>query len=173
VAHILLARFMGAEYVYLPIWLGEGISSQMEIFSLPEYSLAVERAYQNRDLIPFQYLCQAFPADGDLALLAYAQSDALVQYIQEQYGVSGLQSLINAYDQGVSCERGVEVALGLSLQELETEWLKDTFSRGTYLIYIYILGGLLLLMIIGLGWFVSSKIREQRSGEDWDEDELL
>ena len=173
VAHILMARFMGAEFEYLPAWLGEGISSQMEIYSLPEYGLTVERAYQNRELIPFQHLCQVFPADGELAFLAYAQSDAFVQYIREQYGVSGLQSLIYAYDQGVSCDRGVEVALGLSLQELETEWLKDTFSRDTFLTFIYLLGGLLLVLVIGLGWFVSSKVREHRSGEDWDEDELL
>ncbi len=173
VAHILLARFMGAEYAYLPAWLSEGIASQMEIYSLPDYGLAVERAYQEGDLIPFQHLCQTFPADGELALLAYAQADAFVDYIRAQHGVSGLQSLIYAYDQGVSCERGVEISLGTTLASLERDWLRDTFSRDSILTMIYILAGLLIVMVIGLGWFISLKIREKRAGGDWDEDEYL
>ena len=115
---------------------------------------------------------QVFPADGELALLAYAQSDAFVDYIQAQYGVSGLQSLIYAYDQGVSCERGVEMALGLSLETLERNWLRDTFSRGTFLTMIYVLGALLFVLVAALGWFIYSRVQE-KDLDDWDEDELL
>ncbi len=152
VSHILLYRFMGAEFSYLPAWLNEGFASQVEIYSLPEYDLTLERAYERRDLIPFLHLCQAFPVDPELALLAYAQSDALVEYIQREYGLPGLQSLINAYDQGVSCDRGVEMALGITLNTLENEWLRDTFGQATLLLYIYLLAGLLAPSFTGIGW---------------------
>jgi hypothetical protein len=171
IAHILLYRFMGAEFEYLPAWLSEGLSSQMEIYSLPEYDLVVQRAYEGRDLIPFAHLCQAFPSDVELAFQAYAQADALVDYIQQEYGVTGLQSMIYAYDQGVSCERGVEVSLGITLQELEKDWQRDTFSKGTYLIFIYLLIGLLVFMVFGLGGFIFYKMRENPPGEVWDDDE--
>ena len=173
ISHILLYRFMGAEFSYLPAWLNEGFASQVEIYSLPEYDLVLERAYEGRDLIPFLHLCQAFPADSELALLAYAQSDALVEYIQREYGLPGVQSLIYAYDQGVSCERGVEMAFGITLDTLDKEWQRDTFAQGTFLLYIYILAGVLLVLILGLGGFIIYKTRKNPSKEDWDENETL
>lgn len=173
VAHILLYRFLGAEFSYLPVWLNEGFASQVEIYSLPENQLILERAYEGRDLIPFIHLCQAFPADDELARQAYAQSDALVEYIQQEYGLPGLQSLIYAYDQGVSCERGVEMALGISLQELDQNWQRDTFAQETLRLYIYLLGGVLLILILALTGFILYKKRDSSSPGDWDENETL
>ena len=172
VSHILLYRFMGAEFEYIPAWLNEGIASQMEIYSLPEYDLVLDRAYEERDLIPIAHLCQAFPSDGDLAFLAYAQSDSLIEYIQNKYGLSGLQSLIYAYDQGVSCERGVEMSLGITLSELERDWTLDRFNRGTFLILIYILAAVLVALVIGLGTFIYLKVGKDPDEEEWDENEL-
>ncbi len=173
VAHILLYRFMGAEFSYLPAWLNEGFSSQVEIYSLPEYKLILERAYEGRDLIPFLHLCQAFPVDPELTRLAYAQSDALVEYIQREYGLPGLQSLIYAYDQGVSCERGVEMALGISLQDLDQNWQRDTYAQGTLKLYIYLLAGLLVFLILGLGGFIIYKTKQDQDEGDWDENDTL
>jgi len=173
IAHILLYRFLGAEFSYLPAWLNEGFASQMEIYSLPEYKLILERAYEGRDLIPFLHLCQAFPADPELARLAYAQSDALVEYIQQEFGLPGLQSLIYAYDQGVSCERGVEKAFGINLQTLDQNWQRDTFAQGTLRLYIYLLGGVLLVLILALAGFIVYKTRNDPSKGDWDENEEL
>ena len=173
VAHILLYRFLGAEFSYLPAWLNEGFASQVEIYSLPENELILERAYEGRDLIPFLHLCQAFPADDELARQAYAQADALVEYIQQEYGLPGLQSLIYAYDQGVSCERGVEMALGIDLQTLDQNWQRDTFAQGTLRLYIYILAGVLLILILSLSGFIIYKTRKDPSPGDWDENETL
>ena len=172
VAHILLYRFMGAEFEYLPAWLNEGIASQMEIYSLPEYDLVLDRAYEGRDLIPTVHLCEAFPPDGNLAFLAYAQSDSLVEYIQNKYGLPGLQALIHAYDQGVSCEQGVEIALEITLQELEKDWLLERFNRGTLQLLIYILTAVLLALVIGLGAFIYLKVRKDPDEEEWDKNEL-
>ena len=155
------------------IWLNEGFASQVEIYSLPEYKLILERAYEGRDMIPFLHLCEAFPADAELARLAYAQSDALVEYIQREYGLPGLQSLIYAYDQGVSCERGVEMAFGMNLQTLDKNWQRDTFAQGTLKLYIYLLVGLLLVLILALAGFIIYKTRKDPSKGDWDENESL
>jgi hypothetical protein len=173
IAHILLYRFLGPEFSYLPAWLNEGFASQMEIYSLPEYKLILERAYEGRDLIPFLHLCQAFPADPELARQAYAQADALVEYIQQEYGLPGLQSLIYAYDQGVSCERGVEMAFGIDLQTLDNNWQRDTFAQDTIRLYIYLLAGLLLVLILALSGFIIYKKRQPSSQGDWDENETL
>jgi hypothetical protein len=172
VAHILLYRFMGAEFEYLPAWLNEGISSQMEIYTLPEYDLILDRANEEGQLIPFSYLCEAIPPDEDQAFLAYAQADSLVEYIQNKYGLSGLQSLISAYDQGVSCQRGVELSLGITLQELERDWLLDRFNRVTFTILIYVLAAVFVALVIGLGTFIFLKTRKGPEEVEWDENEL-
>ncbi|RLC98613.1 MAG: hypothetical protein DRI46_11025 [Chloroflexi bacterium] len=172
VAHILLYRYMGAEFEYLPAWLNEGIASQMEIYTLPEYDLVLDRAYEGRDLIPTVHLCEAFPPDGDLAFLAYAQSDSLVEYIQNKYGLPGLQALIYAYDQGVSCEQGVEMALGITLQELEKDWTLERFNRGRFQVLINVLSAVLLVLILSLGTFIFLKVRKDPDGDEWGQNEL-
>lgn len=173
VAHILLYRFMGAEFEYLPAWLNEGIASQMEIYSLPDYELVLDRAYEAKELIPLVHLCEAFPPDEELALLAYAQSNSLVEYIQGKYGLPGLQSLIYAYDQGYSCEQGVEMSLGISIHDLEKDWSIDRFNRGTLQVLIYSLSAVLVILVIGLGSFIFLKLRKDPQDKDWDENELF
>jgi hypothetical protein len=68
--------------------------------------------------------------------------------------------MINAYDQGVSCDQGVESALGKNLASLEKGWKLDTFEKRKYINYIYILGGILLVLVISLGGFIFFKLKE-------------
>ena len=165
--HIYLYRFMGAEYKYLPAWFSEGLASHMEAYSLPEYDLILERAFSGNDLIPTAHICQAFPVDPDLALLSYAQADSLVDYLRRQYGLPALQALIYAYDQGLSCERGVESALGMTLTDLDKEWQRATFGGGKTLLVIYILVAILLAALTGLALFIFSRRRGNPEAEDW------
>jgi hypothetical protein len=171
--HIYLYRFMGAEYQYLPAWFSEGLASRMEAYSLPEYDLVLERASSGNDLIPFAHICQSFPADPDLALLSYAQADSLVDYLRRHYGLPALQALIYNYDQGLSCERGVEAALGLTLAELNKEWQQATFGGSRIMVYIYVLAGVLLVLAAGLVLFILSRMRTNPAEENWGEEEKL
>jgi len=164
--HIFLYRFMGAEYEYLPAWFSEGLASQMEAFSLPEYDLILKRAYSGNDLIPMLHICQAFPIDPELAMQSYAQSDSLVGYIHRQYGLPALQALIHAYDLGLSCERGVQTALNMALTDLDQEWQKNTFGGGNNTLLIYILVAILFVLIVSLTLFVFTKIRGAKE-DDW------
>ena len=143
----------------------------MEFYSHPDYAYTLEKAGTERRLIPIVHLCFAFPTDSDLALLSYAQADSFINYIQEEYGITGLQAMIYAYDQGVSCEKGVENALGVTLEQLESNWKRDVFSRDTILLYIYILSGILLILLISLGYFIFSRYRGRSMEQDWDENE--
>ncbi len=169
--HIYLYRFMGVEYEYLPAWFSEGLASHMEAYSLPEYDLILDKASSGNDLIPIAHICQAFPVDPDLALLSYAQADSLVDYLHSQYGLPAIQALIFAYDQGVSCERGVESALGITLADLDQEWQRATFGGGKIMLVIYILVAVLISAIAGLVLFILSRKREDPELGDWQTDE--
>jgi hypothetical protein len=65
----------------------------------------------------------------------------------------------------------VEVALGTTLEELEKDWKQDVFSRGRYLMYIYILSGFLLVLLILLGVFIFSKFQGSNIEQEWDDNE--
>jgi hypothetical protein len=95
-----------------------------------------------------------------------------VEYIRRTYGTQGLQSLIYAYDQGVSCERGVEISLGMTLDELEKDWRLEVFDRGTYQTLIYGLAGVLFVLVATLAGFIYYKTRKPPGEKDWDENEL-
>ena len=70
-----------------------------------------------------------FPNDAATSFLAYAEANSLTGYIKDYYGAEGIRSLISAYETGVSCERGVEIALGQELTQLERDWLKAVFGQ--------------------------------------------
>jgi hypothetical protein len=161
ITHILIYRYMGAEYQYLPAWVSEGIASLMENYSRPDYALILENAVRERDLIPLSQLCTVFPTDPDLVQLSYAESFSVLNYIREEYGITGVQALIAAYDQGVSCDRGVEIALGKNLTQLEREWKQNTFFRARNLLIIGGLGLILVVLLAGIVWIVIRKNRKK------------
>ena len=127
--HILLYRMMGESYHTLPRWLNEGIASQMELYPNSDYPLYLENAYQENKIIPLEQLCLSFPNDTATSFLAYAEANSLTGYIKEYYGLAGIRDLVAAYKTGVGCNRGIEIALGKSLTQLEKDWLKSIFKQ--------------------------------------------
>jgi hypothetical protein len=127
--HILLYEAMGDSYQNLPIWLNEGLASSAELYPNPDYQVLLNNAYQKNGLLPLNSLCEIFPRDVSNALLAYAQSASFTNYLHQRFGKSGIQALVQNYSNGLSCERGVEAALGRSMAQLERQWRSDTFSE--------------------------------------------
>ncbi|MCS7009940.1 MAG: peptidase MA family metallohydrolase [Anaerolineales bacterium] len=122
IAHILLYQMTGPNYTRLPTWLVEGIASQFETTINQDYIQVLTYAKHMRSLLPINGLCGPFPPDVSGALLAYAESESFVRYLQTSYGTSGLQRLIYAYADGLGCEQGARHALGLSLSQLDLHW---------------------------------------------------
>ncbi len=111
-----------AGYRYVPEWLDEGLATANERLPTPEYAVAIEDARTQGQLLPLENLCVPFSPDPYTALLAYAQSASVVQFIREQYGAEEIRGLLAAYANGASCTGGVQKALNISLSGLETAW---------------------------------------------------
>ena len=123
VAHWLLYHYAGTGFENLPAWLNEGFSSNLEAFPNPDYEYVVSNARGADRLIPLTALCEVFPQQPEDALLAYAESSAVVRYIESAYGPAGLRALVDAYIAGAGCEQGPLTApLGLSLASLDRDW---------------------------------------------------
>ncbi len=85
--------------------------------------------YEKERLLPISNLCVTFPRDAAGAYLAYAQAESFTRFLHQEYGSSGLEALIEAYADGLDCERGIQVAYGSDLNQLELQWRRETFGE--------------------------------------------
>jgi len=140
-----------AGYKYVPAWLDEGLATANERWPTPEHAMVLEEARVEGALIPLQDLCVPFSPDSPTAFLSYAQSGSVVQFIRERYGDEGIRALLAAYANGASCAGGVEKALGLTLNGLETAWRVSLDPQAPWQAWgkqVGILAGLWLLSLL-------------------------
>ena len=127
--HILLYQKIGPSYANLPAWLNEGLASLAEIYPNSDYLVLLKTNYEKERLLPISNLCVTFPRDAAGAYLAYAQAESFTRFLHQEFGSSGLEALIEAYADGLDCERGIQVAYGSDLNQLELQWRRDTFGE--------------------------------------------
>lgn len=131
--HILLYQKIGPAYVNLPAWLNEGLASVAELYPNPDYLVLLDSAYQKGSLHPIVSLCATFPRDAAGAYLAYAEAASFTRYLHQKFGSSGIEQLVQAYADGMDCERALQVSLGAPLNQLELEWRRETFGEDPWL----------------------------------------
>lgn len=155
--HVMLYRIVGTGYRNLPAWLSEGTATLVEIYPNADYDSVLMNASASNSLIPMNGLCGPFPADTGQAFLAYAESQSFTNYLHQTYGSSGLLKLASTYADGVDCERGTEIAFGVSLSSLESEWRSSTLGHTSLLPalqgmtpYLVLLCLILIIPLIGI-----------------------
>ncbi len=126
--HILMFHYKTNGYSNIPTWLREGMASIAELTPDPDYQVILETAVAKKTLISLTSLCQSFPIDQSGAAIAYAEATYFTRYLYHQYGSSGLQALITGYADGLDCQRGTEMALGIPLTQLEEKWRNEIFG---------------------------------------------
>ena len=128
ITHIVLEHRTQNSFGGLPAWLHEGLATtvEAEITERFPYDDIMTRLVDQDDFVSLRGITGSFPAAGQAAVNAYAQSNSLVTYIIETWGSEGIAELLEAYAGGVSDDEAVREALGVSLEELDRGWL------GTY-----------------------------------------
>lgn len=121
-SHVVLYQATHNPYAGNPNWLEEGLAVHNQEVPDYEYPLLVEDAAREGQLIPLRALSASFPSDPDLAILSYAESYSIIEFILERYGPEGMAALVDVFAEGETAEEGVRRALGVSLDELEAQW---------------------------------------------------
>jgi len=166
--HVMLYRAVGAGYRNIPAWLSEGTATLVELYPNADYDRVLADAAQSGDLIPLASLCASFPTDTGQAFLAYAQSRSFTNYLHETYGSSGLLKLASSYADGVDCNRGPELAFGVSLLNLEMRWRAAVLGQPSILPALQnIVPYLVLLFLVLIVPFISilNTVRKQKKGQ--------
>jgi hypothetical protein len=163
--HILLYQRMGEDgYSNLPSWLNEGLATLQEHPPDAAFRIALDEAVRQDSLLPLESLCAAFPFSSSDATLAYAQSASVVQYIKDIYGIGGISSLLDSYQEGTTCKGGVQRALQRSIADLEIEWQATILPRPSLLDrlhpllpwIVFVIPIFVLLLISILSWLHKS-----------------
>jgi hypothetical protein len=113
-------------------WVSEGIGEIMIEQKKPPLNEAVLAG----KIIPMRALSDFFPGDRQSLPLAYEQSQSLVTYMIERYGVEGIRNILEGVKEGNTWEDAVWGALGVSFLDLEDGWHHDLKKRLTWFTYV-------------------------------------
>ena len=157
-AHIFTFASLADGYDHQPLWLLEGLASLAEMAQNAEYSQTLIEAADNNSLLSFESLCDRFPTEKAEIVLAYAQSQSFTEYLQSEYGQAQLQTLMEAYGEGLSCTAGFSRTYGISLSHAQGDWQRAVFGTNAirmgwlalqpYLLLLLLFGGAPLLVTI-------------------------
>lgn len=153
--HLLIYQATNGNPGNVPAWLIEGLATYAELYPDPDLRRVLTEKQSQAALIPMESLCPGFAPEADLAQLGYAQSVSFTEYLLSRFGAEQIASLLQASSNGQSCTNLVENALGVSLPQLESDWLQTSFENNAsprtispFLVAGLAAGGLLLIGLV-------------------------
>jgi len=120
--HLIVKQATDNPFNTPPPWLDEGLATYYQTVQDPRFPPILKNAVRSGQLIPIRALNSSFPDDPNQALLSYAESESIVQFILTKQGNDRMSALLHAYQGGVSNDQAVQIAFGFSLDELDKEW---------------------------------------------------
>jgi hypothetical protein len=116
-----------------PQWLHEGIAQLLEPKSLGGDGHQLARLFKTQQYIQLNVLEGSFMhLSGPQAYLAYAESLAAVSYINDTYGLSDIQRILQRIGEGNSTETALRATIHSDYGQLESElakYLSDKYGE--------------------------------------------
>ena len=129
-AHSFIAQLSGGR---CPPWLHEGIAQLLEPRSLGAEGRQLAQLFKAQHNIPLNVLEGSFlQFSGAQAYVAYAESLAAVSYINDSYGMSDIQRILQRISQGSSTEAALRETIHSDYGQLESDlarYLADKYGE--------------------------------------------
>jgi len=129
-AHSFITQLSGGR---CPPWLHEGIAQFLEPKSLGGDGHQLSMLYKAQRNLPLNALEGSFQNfSGAQAYVAYAESLAAVSYINDSYGMSDIQRILERLGQGNSTEAALRATIHSDYGQLETDiarYLADKYGE--------------------------------------------
>jgi tetratricopeptide (TPR) repeat protein len=105
-----------------PTWLNEGIAQALEPKTLSSNGRRLSQLFHAQQEIPYNALEGSFMRFSPVeAVLAYDESLAAVQYINDTYGLSDVERILERLGQGSSTEAALRATIHSDYGQLESE----------------------------------------------------
>jgi tetratricopeptide (TPR) repeat protein len=116
-----------------PPWLNEGIAQLLEPRTLGSDGRHLSQLFSAEQEIPFNMLEGSFMRlSGTQAYVAYAESLAAVSYMNDSYGMSDIQRILQRLSEGSSTEAALRATIHSDYGQLESEigkYLADKYGK--------------------------------------------
>ncbi len=120
--HLVVHQMTFNPYNDLPVWLNEGLAMYNEGLLDPGYAGLLVGAVTGDTLISVRTLASPFSTDSKKAVLSYAQSYSLVEYLIGTYGQSRMSELLTTFSQGSGYDEALEKVYGFDMDGLNAKW---------------------------------------------------
>jgi len=120
--HAMLNQVTQPPFGDIPRWLHEGLAMRSEGGMSPEERSALDDAIANDTLISLRVLNSPFPDQRERAILSYAESNSLVEFIIAEYGPDKLGELIEVFAQGAHYDDAMQQVFGVDMDGMEDLW---------------------------------------------------
>jgi tetratricopeptide (TPR) repeat protein len=129
-AHSFIAQLSGGR---CPPWLHEGIAQYLEPRNLSGEGRQLAQLFKSQRNIPLNVLEGSFlQFSGAQAYVAYGESLAAVSYINDSYGMSDIQRILQRISQGSSTEAALRATIHSDYGQLQsdlTRYLTDKYGE--------------------------------------------
>ena len=120
--HLVIHQMTFNPYNDLPTWLDEGLAMYGEGTLEPIYAAILTKAIVEDSLITVRSLSSPFSAYAEEAVLGYAQSYSLVEFLISNYGQSQMFELLNTFSEGSSYDGALNRVYGFDMDGLDSLW---------------------------------------------------
>ncbi|MGQ9545832.1 MAG: peptidase MA family metallohydrolase [Dehalococcoidia bacterium] len=120
--HLVVHQATFSPYGQLPVWLEEGLAMYNEGDLEPVFRSCLEEAISADELISVRSLCSPFSAYSKKALLSYAQSYSLVEYLLENYGRDRMLDLLTVLKDSSTYDEALVEVYGFDIEGLDARW---------------------------------------------------
>ncbi len=151
-AHIALHDAVGGHAV--PRWFNEGFAVHASGESSLVRSRTLWTATLSKRLLPMSDLDRSFPANGDLAAIAYAESADFVRFLLRRQDRARFQMFVDRVERGEPFDSSLSDAYATSTRRLEFQWREELTHRYSW-VPVFLGGGLLWVgvsVVLMVGW---------------------
>jgi hypothetical protein len=120
--HAMLDQVTKPPFGDIPRWLNEGLAMRSEGGLTTEERALLADAIENDQLVSLRALNSAFADARDQAVLSYAESYSLVEFIIDQHGTDELGQLIGVFAEGAHYDDAMLEVFGADMDGIEDLW---------------------------------------------------
>ncbi|MBN2417285.1 hypothetical protein JXO52_15725 [bacterium] len=169
VAHILLAQALNGGAA--PRWFDEGFAEMMTPDGVQDLMMRLQ-SFSTGSTIDLEDVDNILTFQRDKAGLAYVQSRAAVEYMQERFGVGAVRDIAGLIASGSDFTAAFSAVTGAAVETFQSEWLAAMKSRYRWGIFVQMPALLALLMAGGFtAAYIAARGRAARKKREWDEEE--
>lgn len=150
-AHIGLQRYLAPSRI--PRWFNEGYATWAAGELDVEGEWRLRLAFALRSAPPLDSLELAWPRATEDARTAYLLAASVVGYLVRASGTEGLELFLQRWQRSQDMEQALAATYGMSVDQLETYWIKDVRNRYGWLAVlvqsgVFMAGASVLLLIL-------------------------